>query len=74
VNRAPLKVKVKLSLYFFLTEHHDMKTYWGSILWPWGTRWRWVVSFTPRPLYRQGKTPWYSLDRTEPYIWKVPDL
>jgi hypothetical protein len=22
-----------------------------------GTRWRWVVSFTPRPLYRQGKTP-----------------
>jgi hypothetical protein len=45
-----------------------MKTYWGSggiaprIL-DLGTRWRWVVSFTPRPLYHQGKSPWYPLDR-----------
>jgi hypothetical protein len=23
------KVKVKLSLYFFLTKHHAMKAYWG---------------------------------------------
>jgi len=23
-----------------------------------GTRRRWVVSFTPRPLYPQGKTSW----------------
>jgi hypothetical protein len=23
----------------------------------------WVVSFTPRPLYPQGKSPWYPLDR-----------
>jgi hypothetical protein len=22
-----------------------------------------VVSFTPRPLYPQGKSPWYTLDR-----------
>jgi hypothetical protein len=49
-----LKVKVKLSL--FLTKHHAMKTYWGSegiaprIL-DLGTRGRWVVSFTLRPLY-----------------------
>jgi hypothetical protein len=28
-----------------------------------GTKWRWVVSFTPRPLYPQGKNPWYPLDR-----------
>jgi len=28
-----------------------------------GTRWRWVVSFTPRPLYPQGKTPCYTLNR-----------
>jgi hypothetical protein len=28
-----------------------------------GSRWRWVVSFTPRPLYSQGKSPWYPLDR-----------
>jgi hypothetical protein len=27
------------------------------------TRWRWVVSFTRRPLYPQGKSPWYPLDR-----------
>jgi hypothetical protein len=39
-----------------LTEHHAMKTYWGTegiaprIL-NLGTRWRWVVSFAPRPLY-----------------------
>jgi hypothetical protein len=52
--------KVKLSL--CLTKHHAMKTYWGSggiaprIL-DFGTRWRWVVSFTPLPLYPQGKPP-----------------
>jgi hypothetical protein len=28
-----------------------------------GTRWRWVVSFTPLPLYPWGKSPWYPLDR-----------
>jgi len=26
------------------------------------TRWRWVVSFTPRPLYLQRKRPWYPLE------------
>jgi hypothetical protein len=50
------------------TEHHAMKAYWGiggiapRILDP-STRWRWVVSFTPRLLYPQGKSPWYPLDR-----------
>jgi hypothetical protein len=45
-----------------------MKTYCGSgstaprIL-DLGTRWRWVVSFTHRSLYLQGKSPWYPLDR-----------
>jgi hypothetical protein len=28
-----------------------------------GTSWRWVVNFTPRPLYPRGKSPRYSLDR-----------
>jgi hypothetical protein len=28
-----------------------------------GTKWRWVVSFTSRLLYPQGKSPRYSLDR-----------
>jgi hypothetical protein len=50
------------------TKHNAMKTYWGSggtaprIL-DLGTRWRWVVSFTTRPLYPQGKTPWYPFNR-----------
>jgi hypothetical protein len=29
-----------------------------------GTRWRWVVNFTARPLYSQGKNPRYPLDRS----------
>jgi hypothetical protein len=28
-----------------------------------GTRWRWMVSFTLLPLYPQGKSPCYPLDR-----------
>jgi hypothetical protein len=45
-----------------------MKAYWRSggiaprIL-DLGSRWRWVVSFTPRPLYSQGKSSRYPLDR-----------
>jgi hypothetical protein len=27
------------------------------------TIWRWVVSFTPGPLYPKGRSPWYPLDR-----------
>jgi hypothetical protein len=45
-----------------------MKAYWGSeVTTPrildLGTRWRWAVNFTLRPLYTQGKSPWYQLDR-----------
>jgi len=45
-----------------------MKTYWGSgsitpRLLNLGTRWRWVVSFTLRPLYPRRESPWYSLNR-----------
>jgi hypothetical protein len=59
------KVKVKLSLR--LTKHHAMRAHWGS----WGiaprildlgTRRRWVVGFTPRPLYPKEKSPWFPLD------------
>jgi hypothetical protein len=63
---SKVKVKVKLSLCF--TKHHSMKTCWGSggiaprIL-DLGTRWRCVVSFTLRPLFPQGKSSWYPLDR-----------
>jgi hypothetical protein len=45
-----------------------VKAYWGSGgiapgIVDLGTRWRSVVSFTLRPLYLQGKSPWYPLDR-----------
>jgi len=46
-----------------LTEHHAMRSYWGSggiaprIL-DHRTRWRWAVSFTSRPLYPHGKSSW----------------
>jgi hypothetical protein len=45
-----------------------MKAYWGNgdidphIL-DLGTGWRRVVRLTPRPLYPQGKSSWYPLDR-----------
>jgi len=56
-----IKVKVKLSL--CLTKYHAMKTYrWVAVelhaFIDLGTRCRWVVSFTPPPLYSQGKSPW----------------
>jgi hypothetical protein len=49
-----------------LNEHHAMKAYWGSwVMAPrildLGARWRWVVSFTSRPLYPQGNSLWYPL-------------
>jgi hypothetical protein len=51
-----------------LNEHHAVKAYWGSgVIAPriidLGTGWRFVVNFTPRLLYPQGKSPWYALDR-----------
>jgi hypothetical protein len=64
-------VKVKLSQ--CLTKHHAMKTYWGSgdiaprIL-DVGTRWRWIVSFTPRPLYPQRKNPCWTRWRREKFL------
>jgi hypothetical protein len=45
-----------------------MKVYWGVEVWfhaffDLGIIWRGLVSFTPQPLYPQGKRPWYALDR-----------
>jgi hypothetical protein len=44
-----------------------MKTYWGGGTVPripdLDTRRRWVVSFTPRPIYSQGKRSQYPLVR-----------
>jgi hypothetical protein len=55
---------------FILTENHGMKVYWGSgstdpCIPDLGTRWRWMVTFTPRQLYPQGNSPWYPLDRRQ---------
>jgi hypothetical protein len=36
---------------------------YNSTILDFGTKWRWVVSFTPLPLYSRGESPWYSLDR-----------
>jgi hypothetical protein len=51
-----------------LAKYDTMKTYWGSgsiapIIRNLGARWRWVVSFTLRPLYPRAKRPLYMLDR-----------
>jgi hypothetical protein len=51
-----------------LCKHHAVKTYMGSrgiapLILDLGTRWRWVVCFTHRPLYPQGKNHRYPLDR-----------
>jgi len=55
-------------VYLCLIKYHAMKTCWGnggraSRFLDLGTRCRWVVSFTPRPLYPQGRNPLYPLDR-----------
>jgi hypothetical protein len=60
------KVKGKLSL--CLTKHHATKAYWESeglapLILDLGTRWNWVVSFTPQPLYPKEKSTWYPLVR-----------
>jgi len=51
-----------------LNEDHGMKAYWGNgrkapHIRDFGTGWKWVVSFTPRPLYSQGKSLRWQLDR-----------
>jgi len=51
-----------------LTKHHTLKTYRGSggiasRISNLSARWRRVVSFKPRPLYPQGKSPWYTFYR-----------
>jgi hypothetical protein len=62
------KIKVKLFLCHFLSEHYATEAYWGSrgiapCILDLGTRWRWVVSFTLLPVYPQGKSYMFPLDR-----------
>jgi hypothetical protein len=63
-----VKAKVKLKLSLCLTKHHAIQTYEGSkVTSPRivnvGTRWSWVVNFTPRPLYPRCTSPLYPLNR-----------
>jgi hypothetical protein len=62
-----VKDKVKI-LVLFLTNHHAMKAFGGvevqlHSFFDLGIRWRWLVSFTHRPLYPQVKNPWYPLNK-----------
>jgi hypothetical protein len=73
-SELPYKVKVKLSL--CLTKPPAMKTYWGSggiapYILNLGTRWKSVVTFTPRPLYLWCKNHRHSSDRrlSGPQSW-----
>jgi hypothetical protein len=69
INQAKGKVKLKLFLCFFFNSAPLHEGVLGSrgrsprIL-DLGTRWRWVVGFTARPLYPQGKKPWCPLNRS----------
>jgi hypothetical protein len=60
------QVNLKLSPCFNWAPRHDGILGSGGIapnILDLGTRWRWVVSFTLRSLYPQGKIPWCPLDR-----------
>jgi hypothetical protein len=63
-----VKVKCKVVTVLFLNWAPRHEGVLGSVgiaprIHDLGTRWSWVVSFTPQPLYLQGKSPWYPLDR-----------
>jgi hypothetical protein len=61
----PIKVQLSLCLTNWALRHEGV---WGSeCMDPYflylGISWRWVVGFTPQPLYPRGKYPRYPLDR-----------
>jgi hypothetical protein len=43
---------------WYWVKHRDNFTFTFTF-----TKWRWMVSFTPQPLYPQGRSPWYPLNR-----------
>jgi len=61
----PSKVKVKPSLCLTITSWRRMGEwrYSSTHILNLGARWKWVASFTPRPLFIWGKRPRYLLDR-----------
>jgi hypothetical protein len=63
---ASLTRAVRLTVTWWKLNQHQPKLHSFFDL---GTRWRWVVSFMPRPLYPQGKSPCYPLDRSIILFW-----
>jgi hypothetical protein len=66
-NLSSLNVKGQLSL-CITNEALYHEGVWGSgcidpCFLDLSTNWRWVVRFTPQPLYPRGKNPWYPLAR-----------
>jgi hypothetical protein len=57
----PVKLKLFLCLTNWALRHEGVWESGGFL--EVGTSWRWVVSFTPRPLYHGGKYPQYPLGR-----------
>jgi hypothetical protein len=60
------KYHVKKCIPSLINRHEDMWASGGTAphILNLGTSWRWVVSFTPRPLYLRGKSPQYHLYRS----------
>jgi hypothetical protein len=56
-------LRKRVTFSFYLIKQHFMKTYEGVDIVDLGTRCRWVVSFTPRPLGPSRNSPWYPLGR-----------
>jgi hypothetical protein len=68
IMKQSVQWEVKLKLPLCLNKYHAMKTYWGSgniatCILNVGTRWRWVVNFTPRLIDPQAKSPPQPVDR-----------
>jgi hypothetical protein len=65
MQHAWQKIKLSLCLTNKALRHEDL---WGSGCTnqrplDLGTSWRLVITFTRRPLYSRGKSPWYWLDK-----------
>jgi len=59
--------RVCVCLFPCLTKYHAMKTYYRNkstvLRINLDTRWRWVITFMPRPPYSRSKDPQYHMDR-----------
>jgi hypothetical protein len=66
IHTGKVKGEIVSVLFYNWTLRHEGVLGSGSIVprvLDLSTRWKWMVNFTPRPLYPQGKSPWYPLGR-----------